>query len=311
MRNWSNQEARITMRSARVLTIAEAHKQFLTAKRAIGVSDKTIQTYQNHLRSIGHDLDLKMPIEDLRKRDLDEMIDSMRRRGLAPQSIQSYTRSFKAFLSWCNMEEYTEVNLPVYKAPEAVKEPYTDAELRKLLKKPNMRKCGFNEYRTWVIINLLINNGPRAATIRNILICDLDLEKASITTRHNKNGRIQIIPLCSEMVAILKEYLRYRRGNFNDYLFPNECGQQMSESVLRDAIKTYNHHRGVAKTSIHLFRHTFAKKYLLDCGGNAFTLQKLLGHSTLDMTRHYCAIYDADLAKDFDSFSPLMQLKRG
>ena len=63
------------------------------------------------------------------------------------------------------------------------------------------------------------------------------------------------------------------------------------------------------KTSIHLFRHTFAKKYLVDCGGNAFTLQRLLGHSTLDMTKHYCAIFDADITRDFDNYSPLTQIK--
>ena len=34
-------------------------------------------------------------------------------------------------------------------------------------------------------------------------------------------------------------------------------------------------------------------------------LQKLLGHSTLKMTRHYCNIYDADLAKNYDRLSPL------
>lgn len=63
------------------------------------------------------------------------------------------------------------------------------------------------------------------------------------------------------------------------------------------------------KTSIHLFRHTFAKKYLVDCGGNAFTLQRLLGHSTLDMTKHYCTIFDADITKNYDSFSLLTQIK--
>ena len=37
-------------------------------------------------------------------------------------------------------------------------------------------------------------------------------------------------------------------------------------------------------------------------------LQKLLGHSTLDMTKHYCAIFDTEITKDFDSFSPLAKL---
>lgn len=41
-------------------------------------------------------------------------------------------------------------------------------ELKALLHKPNTRKCDFSEYRNWVTVNLLLNNGYRAATIRNI-----------------------------------------------------------------------------------------------------------------------------------------------
>ena len=291
-------------------SISDLLDQFLRAKEALGVSPATIRCYRTHFQVIGHDLDLSIPINELRKVDLDRAVAAMRRRGLAPNSIKSYTRTIKAFLSWCNEEDLTELNIPLYKAAETIKEPYTDEELSKLLKKPNVHKCRFAEYRTWVIINLLINSGCRAGTIRAMQIRDLDLEKRTIYLRHTKNGKSQSIPLCSEMCNIFREYLRYRRGQPDDYLFPNEYGEQMSQTVLRDAIRTYNLSHGVQKTSTHLFRHTFAKKYLLDCGGNAFTLQKLLGHSTLDMTRHYCAIYDADIAKNYDSFSPLEQMAK-
>ncbi len=42
---------------------------------------------------------------------------------------------------------------PLYKAEETVKETYSDAELTALLKKPDIRKTTFAEYRDWVIIN--------------------------------------------------------------------------------------------------------------------------------------------------------------
>lgn len=83
---------------------------------------------------------------------------------------------------------------------------------------------------------------------------------------------------------------------------------QWPKTVCAAVLPTTTGDAGGKKTSIHLFRHTFARKYLVDCGGNAFTLQKLLGHSMLDMTMHYCAIYDVDLVKNFDEFSSLSQL---
>ena len=112
------------------------------------------------------------------------------------------------------------------------------------------------------------------------------------------------------MLVILAEYMAIRRGKPEDYLFCNQYGEMLTENALRLAVAHYNKYRGVRKTGIHLFRHTFARKYLVDCGGNAFTLQRLLGHSTLSMSKRYCNIFDADIAKDYDAFSPLAQISQ-
>lgn len=244
----------------------------------------------------------------LEKSHLNCMIIQMREYGLATNTISSYTRTLKSFLSWCNQEGLTDLNIKLYKTEETIKETYSDEELAALLKKPDIRKSSFAEYRNWVIINFLLNSGCRAATVRAILIRDVDLEKGVVFCRHTKNRKALVVPLCSAMIGILREYLRFRKGKPDDYLFCTETGEPLKEGGLRRAIERYNRSRGVEKTSIHLFRHTFARKYLIDCEGNAFTLQKLLGHSTLDMTKHYCNIFDADIAKNFDKLSPLMQM---
>ena len=75
------------------------------------------------------------------------MIVSMRDAGLSPNSINSYTRVLKSFFSWCNEQGITRLNIPLYKAEETVKETYSDAELTALLKKPDIRKTTFAEYR--------------------------------------------------------------------------------------------------------------------------------------------------------------------
>ena len=290
-------------------TIEETFSDFIISKKTKGLAEKTLQSYQSQFQAVARHMDVKMDIAMLQKADLDAMIISMRDASLSPNSINSYTRTLKSFFSWCNEQGITRLNIPLYKAEETVKETYSDAELAALLKKPDIRKATFAEYRDWVIINFLLNCGSRAAIVRAIQIRDVDLDGGMVFYRHTKNRKAQVIPLCSAMVAILREYLRHRGGEAADYLFCTETGSQLTENGLRQSIARYNTRRGVQKTSIHLFRHTFARKYLIDCGGDAFTLQKLLGHSTLAMTKHYCAIFDADLTKNYDNFSPLAQMK--
>ena len=289
-------------------TVREVFEEYVLAKTAMGVAEVTVRNYRQHFASVAKYLDLDLPIGELSRELLDAAVADMRESGLAYNSVATYVRSLKSFLSWCDTMDIVHVSFHGLQEHETVKDTYSDAELGALLKRPN-RKSGFCEYRNWVIINFLVNSGCRAATVRNIQNRDVDIEGKRVVFRHNKNRKIQIIPLCTEMCAILREYMKVRKGADTDYLFCNQYGEMLTRDGLCQAIAKYNKARGVEKTSIHMFRHTFARKYLIDCGGNAFTLQKLLGHSTLEMTKRYCAIFDADIAKGFDSVSPLSQLR--
>ncbi len=287
--------------------IEDVFPRFVASQTAKGVSDKTIETYHSHFHCIAKHIDLSLSFDDLDKTHLDNMIISMRRSGLAHNSISSYTRVFRTFLNWCRAEGYTTLTLPPMKDKDTVKDTYSDEELLRLLRKPD-RKSDFCEYRNWVIVSFLLNCGCRASTIRNIQNRDVDLDRKQVAFRHTKNGKIQMIPLCQLMANTLRDYMAVRKGGASDYLFCNTFGEMLSETALREAVHRYNRNRGVEKTSLHLFRHTFAKKFLVDCGGNAFTLQKILGHSTLQMTKHYCSIYDSEITNNYDSLSPLAQI---
>ena len=289
------------------ITLQKAFKAFTISKSAEGIKEKTISTYINHFTAVQKHLNVDITFSEISKSDFEKMLVSLRSAGLSVNTIGSYVRTLNVFLHWCAGEGYTNITLPKIKEKETVKETYSDEELELLLRRPSA-DCKFCEYRNWVIVNFLMNSGCRASTIRNIQNRDVSLVDSQVIFRHTKNGKIQVIPLCSRMVNVLRGYMAVRGGAEADYLFCDQYGEMLSANALRLAIARYNQRRGVQKTSIHMFRHTFARKYLVDCGGNAFTLQKLLGHSTLAMTKRYCTIFDADIAKNYDRFSPLAQM---
>jgi len=157
--------------------------------------------------------------------------------------------------------------IELLKVEKQVKETYTDSELTILLKKPDVKKCKFSEYRDWVFINYLLATGNRLRTVINVQIRDIDFDNDTIILKKTKNKHQQIIPISNSLKIILFEYLRYRKGENEDYLFCNSKGQQLTRDTITSSIRFYNLSRGISKTSIHLFRHTFAKNWILNGRG--------------------------------------------
>lgn len=240
--------------------LAEVFDDFVVSQNAQGLSPITLTTYRHHLHSISNHLDIQKPMDTLTRKDLEAMVVSMRVAGLAHNSISSYCRVLRTFLNWCKRGGMNIPELPNIKDRETVKETYTDEELLALLKRPP-KNCSFCDYRNWVIVNFLMNSGCRSSSLRNIQNRDVNLETRQVILRHNKNGKIQSVPLCSTMVSILREYMPFRGGKPEDYLFCDQYGGMLSMNGLRLAIARHNQSRGVQKTSAHLYRHTFARKY--------------------------------------------------
>ena len=305
--------AKLTMKKyQKSKTIPELFDEYIREREVLGISKKTIQTYRSKFNTVCCYYDFDCLAETLKQDDITDMIlnlkEGKRLSGeitpIKDVTIASYLNTIRSFFKWCSENNYCKISVPQFKFETEPKDLYTQEEIKKLMKKPNLKKCSFCEYRNWVIICFLLNSGCRASTLRNVLIKDLDFDSDMILFRHTKNKSTQYVPMGKEMKRILLEYLNIREGKPDDYLFPNQNDQQLSENALKLAIEDYNRKRGVAKTSIHLFRHYFAKTYIQN-GGDCFRLQKILGHKKIEMTVHYANLYGADTKRGFEEFSPL------
>ena len=292
------------------MTFQKAYDDFQIHNKAKNLAPRTIVNYELFKRLftefIGeNDFQLTIITPDT----IRKYIQYLHSKGNSPITINTKLRHLRAALNYFADCEYMErIAVKLIKAEKPIKETYTDAELALLLKKPNTKKVGFDDYRNWVFVNYLLATGNRLSSIINIRISDLNLDEDEIILRHTKNKSQQIIPIASALKPILLEYLRYRKPSSpEDYLFCTWHGKQLSVNGIGIAIQRYNRRRGVSKTSIHLFRHTYAKKWIM-AGGDILRLQKLLGHKSLDMVKEYVSMFNADIKKDYDKFNPLSNM---
>jgi integrase/recombinase XerD len=107
--------------------------------------------------------------------------------------------------------------------------------------------------------------------------------------------------------SILQEYIKIRKENMTDYLFCNANSLKLKPRTLQDDIKKYNNARSILRTSIDAFRHTYTKMWVIS-GDNMFSLQRLLGHTTLEMTKQYESLYFNDSKINYNEFNPLEKL---
>ena len=260
-------KTKITMNSSKNLSVESAYELFIRKCRVKNLSEATITSYNNKVIPFvefcnGGD------ISAVTVDTVDAFTDMLKKEhNVNDVSVVSYLRSVRAFLYYCMECNYmTSFKIHLPKCNKEIKEIYTDEQLEKLLKKPDTNTCSFTEYKTWVFENYLIATGNRLSTALNVQIRDLNFEDGIITLRKTKNRKQQIIPLSASLADVLQEYLVVRGGQPEDYLFCNNYGEQASNRTWQTLVYRYNVKRDVNVTSIHAFRHSFARLWILNHG---------------------------------------------
>lgn len=286
-----------------------AKEEYFREKQGEGISKSTLETYEYHINYFFSCLSdcYNLPVKLFSK---DEYLFFLMFIQHDPKknerTRQSYCRSIKAFLNWLMENDYIEepFKVTIPKAQKNIKATYTEEELKILLKDP--RACSYSTYQTWVFINFCICTGLRLSSILAVQTQDYSPSEQTVIINHTKNGLPQMRRLNSSMCNILNEYISAFELNGIDYLFCTSGGKQMSRRAMEDNVSRYNRSLGVEKTSIHLFRHTFARKFL-EGGGSVVDLQRLLDHADLNTTMGYIRDYAIDVSKTTEIFNPQEQ----
>ena len=227
-------------------------------------------------------------------------------------SIQTYIRALKAFFNWMYKEGFTPENrlvkLKPPKAPIKVVEILTQNEIAKVL--GHIDRDSFAGARDYAILLLFLDTGLRCGELRNAILSDTNIESGYLKVM-GKGSKERIVPFGAVVQKVLLRYvLHFRPEPFNPAiinLFLTLDGKPLTKNSVKMIFQRIAAKSGVKRLHPHLCRHTFATNYLIN-GGDVFSLQQILGHTTLEMVRRYITLASAQVTVAHRKFSPMDRL---
>lgn len=223
-------------------------------------------------------------------------------RELSSVSVQTYIRALRAFLTWCYLEGHLpddiSLKLRLPKAQRKVIDVLTDSEIQTLLRAAAATP---QSTRDVAIVSLMLDSGLRLNEVVTARSDHLHLmERYLIVT--GKGNKQRIVPF-GRTASLALEDLSLCCGS----LFTLDNGQPVTQDTIKQLFKRLRRSTGIEKLHPHLLRHTFATRYL-ENGGNIYTLQAILGHTSLEMVKRYLHLANSRIRRDFDRYSPLDRL---
>lgn len=310
--------------------LSQLFEDFLLAKRSSGCSAKTVSWYRDNLCSYrkfveaGQSAELRdFTAESVRRytvhlQERRIKYDGNKLRRVTGEALSSHTifghvATLKAFAGWLASEGYTEDNVlkgvPQPKKRQTVINALSQDEIQKLIS--GVPKHTAMGTRDRAILITFLDTGLRASELCDLQLRDVHMDESYLKVL-GKGDKERIVPIGASATRALLRYKEFfrpepvRPGIEN--LFLSVHGEEMTPSSLREMVRRWAKKAGIKTINVHKLRHSFALQYLL-AGGDAFSLQKILGHTTMEMTRNYVNMLSDHLIEQHRLHSPMDRLR--
>jgi integrase/recombinase XerD len=160
------------------------------------------------------------------------------------------------------------------------------------------------------MILMLLRSGVRISELLAVKLQDINLSgRAVIIWESAKTGNGRITYLSEDAYKALRKWMKARKANTKFLLYSRE-EKSMSYSAARSSFANCLRKAHLVRKgyTLHSLRHTFASELL--CAGMPLeSLQVLMGHSDIEVTRRYARLTDKALEKDY--FEAMKIIERG
>lgn len=164
----------------------------------------------------------------------------------------------------------------------------------------SLGKPGRSLRRTDAIVRCALDLGLRSGEIARISLDDIDWRAGTITLRHTKGRREDVLPLPETTGAAIAAYLEQERPKTrNRAVFVRHHtprGEPVGPDLVRKSIRQAFAHAGLPYTRSHLLRHTMANR-LLAGGASLKEVADVLRHRSLNTTTIYAKLDSRNLTE--------------
>jgi integrase/recombinase XerD len=296
------------------ITFSQAIQGYLLAVGARHLSVHTISDYVNTFKKFTIFLGEDIPIEEITRKQIEAFFTVQT--TVSNKTLLNYHTGLSSLWTWAMREHLVHEHVIRSVTPPKPEEreivPYTLIEMRAMLsvvgrdeKGDVKNKCMRNSAdRNRTLLLLLLDTGMRASELCGLRMGGVDNNNRRVRVM-GKGSKERTIPFSPRTGQTLWRYLTSRPDvRANDPLIATLDGHELNRARLLKILVSIGKRAGVSGVHPHRFRHTFAIQYLRN-GGDAYTLQALLGHSSLDMVKKYLCIAQIDIDSAHRRASPV------
>ena len=293
------------------MTIQSAIEEFLIEQQVRGNSSKTIRHYKQTLGVFTEFSEQARPVADISLSLCKRYYVHLTQTGVSSITAQTYIRALRTFLTWCFNEGYIAENIPArFRCPKAQKKTIdvlTDEELKRLFSCFNLRTL--TGARNYAICALMVDSGLRLNEVVTLEMGNVRIDAGYVIV-NGKGNKQRTVPLGLQSKRALIRYLgRVPECSVQTILFVKDTLLPIEYGTVQQLFRKLKARAGIPRLRPHLLRHSFATRYL-QAGGDIYSLQQILGHTSLEMVKRYVHLLPQETISSFPKFSPLDNLAR-
>ncbi len=267
----------------------DMYRRLKRRMKTSGRSESTLNNYARHLSQMA--LHFSCLPTDLEDDQIEDYLYLLQQQHNTPsESYFKHTVYGLRFLFRLEGLDDKRVSLPTIERQEKLPVVLSREDMKTLLKTPALLKHR-------ILLGLLYDCGLRCLEVRSLQINDVDLNRRMIHVRQSKGKKDRYVPMGKVLADGIKKYLEAEhpvQWLFNgkgDAVIEGRKGgdfdSRYSQRGVQWAVTQAVKQAGIKKeVSVHTLRHTYAT-HLLEDGTDIMTIQKLLGHETIDTTMIY------------------------